>query len=71
MSMEKIETYYKKVDRMLSARSRSVKNKGKGLLSPSMSAKAGKEERDDSQMKVIADIVEGIRQARKEMMNGR
>lgn len=71
MSMEKIETYYKKVDRMLSARSRSVKNKGKGLLSPSMSAKAGKEERDNSQMKVIADIVEGIRQARKEMMNGR
>ena len=59
MSMEKIETYYKKVDKMLSTRSRSVKSKGKGLLSPSVPVKAGKEERDDTQMK-----------ARKEMMNG-
>lgn len=69
--MEAIELYYKKIDRMLAANQQSKKSKGKGLLSPSMSAKTGKDSRDSDQMQVIADIVDSIRQTRKELMNGK
>lgn len=68
--MQQIELYYKKIDRMLSAR--QPKPKGKGLLSSSnVSAKTDKTNPSTQQMQVVADIVAGIREARKEMMNGK
>lgn len=70
MSMETIELYYKKIDRML-AKSDKPKKKGNGLLSPSMSTKTNKDTRDSDQMQTIADIVDAIRQTRKELMNGK
>lgn len=70
MNLEAIELYYKKIDRML-AKSDKPKKKGKGLLSPTMPVKADKTQRDADQMQTIADIVDAIRQTRKEMMNGR
>jgi len=68
--MENIELYYKKIDRMLAKSNKPVK-KGNGLLSPTMQAKTDKTQRDADQMQVIADIVDTIRQTRKELMNGK
>ncbi len=69
--MKPIEIYYKKIDRMLKAREASPKKKGAGLLSPTGNMKPTEEPRSQGQMQVIAEIVDGIRQARKEMMNGK
>lgn len=69
--MQPIEIYYKKIDRMLKAKESSPKRKGKGLLSPSTDGGADMQPRDQGSMQIIADIVDGIRQARKEMMNGK
>jgi hypothetical protein len=69
--MQPIEIYYKKIDRMLKARESTPKQKGKGLLSPSGTPKPTNEQRDQGSMQIIAEIVDGIRQARKEMMNGK
>lgn len=68
--MQHIELYYKKINRMLSARGEVSKQKGKGLLSPD-STKGEASSKDKDQMKIIADIVDGIRTARKEMKNGK
>lgn len=70
--MQPIEIYYKKIDAMLKANESSPKRKGTGLLSPS-DRPMKKEEvgRDQEQMQIVADIVAGIREARKEMMNGK
>ena len=68
--MQQIELYYKKIDKMLS--SKQPKVQGKGLLAPpKMPAKADKTDPTTQQIQVIADIVAGIREARKEMMNGK
>ena len=70
--MQPIEIYYKKIDRMLKAKESSPKrSKGNGLLSPGAAVNTDMQPRDQSQMQIIADIVDGIRQARKEMMNGK
>lgn len=70
--MQHIEIYYKKIDRMLKAKESSSKRKGSGLLSPSDRPMPKQTvSRDTEQMQIIADIVEGIREARKEMMNGK
>ena len=70
--MQHIKVYYNKVEDVLKSRSngkRKVKN-SKGLLAPSgESMPTAKNERQ--QIDVIADIVEGIRQAREEMLNAK
>lgn len=69
--MQAIEIYYKKIDKMLAERENSPKQKGNGLLSPSMRQTVKEVSSDDRQLRIIADIVDGIRAARKEMKNGK
>lgn len=61
-----IQSYYKKIDSIVNGRSKSsVKGKGKGLLATTKESMptAG----EPKEMKLIADIVQGIREARQEM----
>lgn len=69
--MQAIEIYYKKIDKMLAERESSPKRKGNGLLSPSMRQNVKDVSSDNEQLQIIADIVDGIRTARKEMKNGK
>lgn len=65
-----IKTYYDKVEAVLASRSKTNKSKKsrRGLLAPSGDAASSKE-RD--QIETIADIVEGIREAKEEILNAR
>lgn len=70
--MQHIKVYYTKVENILNKRSKGktkMKSK-KGLLAPSADA-APMDSKERQQIDVIADIVEGIRQAREEALNAK
>lgn len=64
-----IQSYYRKVDDMVNRRvNTTTKGRGAGLLASSkIPTPSGDEPKE---MKLIADIVQGIREARQEIMNG-
>jgi len=67
-----IKTYYDKVQEVLASRmssSNGKKKKSKGLLSPSKNPTTNVKERD--QLEIIADIIQGIREAKEEILNAR
>lgn len=66
-----IKSYYDKVEAVIAARTKTSKPKTprKGLLSPSGDATSAAKERD--QIETIADMVEGIREAKEEILNAR
>ena len=67
-----IKTYYDKVQEVLASRmssSNGKKKKSKGLLAPSKNPATNVKERD--QLEIIADIVQGIREAKEEILNAR
>ena len=67
-----IKTYYDKIQEVIASRTASLKTKkkkSKGLLSPSKTPTANVKERD--QLETIADIVQGIREAKEEILNAR
>lgn len=69
--MKHIQSYYNKVDTLLKVRADkkvSSKKRGKGLLAPSMASP--KETKKKTDIELIADFVQGIRDAKQEMMNG-
>jgi hypothetical protein len=67
--MQPIKTYCDKIEAILAKRksSKVVKKAKGGLLSPSKEATTPA---DQTQINTIADIVEGIRDAREELLNG-
>ena len=70
--MQHIKVYYNKVEDVLKKRTKGKRKMtgNKGLLAPSTeSMPTAKNERQ--QIDVIADIVEGIRQAREEVLNAK
>jgi hypothetical protein len=69
--MKNIESYYKKIEAVLAQRSSSKTGKSskRGLLAPSGGDNTSKKEND--QMMTIVDIVESIREARKEILNAK
>lgn len=66
-----IKSYYDKVEAVIAARAKSKKPKTprKGLLSPEGKGSSFDKERD--QIETIADMVEGIREAKMEILNAR
>ena len=66
-----IKTYYAKVEALIASRkqTKQTKKSRKGLLSPTGDTKSGPKERE--QIETIADMVEGIRDAKEEMLNAR
>jgi hypothetical protein len=62
-----IQIYYSKVDAIVSSRMKSPV-KGKGLLA---STKATQSVAEPAELKLIADVVQGIREAREEMKNAK
>lgn len=70
--MQHIKVYYNKVEDILKKRTNGKrKAKGsKGLLAPSGETMS-MDKTERQQIDVIADIVEGIRQAREEMLNAK
>lgn len=66
-----IKSYYDKVEDVIASRAKSKKPKTprKGLLSPNGDAASAAKERD--QIEIIADMVEGIREAKEEILNAR
>ena len=69
--MQPIKTYCDKIESLLAQRksSKVVKKTKGGLLAPSKSMSETKT--DQSQLNTIVDIVEGIREAREEILNGK
>jgi hypothetical protein len=67
--MQPIKTYCDKIEAILEKRksSKVVKKTKGGLLSPS---KEPTTKADQTQLNTVADIVEGIREAREEILNG-
>jgi hypothetical protein len=69
--MMNIEAYYDKLEAAIAARktSKSGKSSKRGLLAPS-----GKDDvstkKQTNQMMSIVEIIEGIREAREEILNG-
>jgi hypothetical protein len=66
-----IKTYYDKIEAVIASRQQQSKSKKprKGLLSPSGQGVVAAKERD--QLQTIADIVQGIREAKEEILNAR
>jgi hypothetical protein len=66
-----IKTYYDKIEAIIASRQQQSKPKKsrKGLLSPTGEGGAAAKERD--QLQTIADIVQGIREAKEEILNAR
>lgn len=66
-----IKSYYDKIEAVIAARSKMKKPKTarKGLLSPDNVGSSSSKER--SQIETIADMVEGIREAKEEILNAR
>lgn len=67
-----IKNYYDKIEAVIASRKKQDKPKKtrKGLLSPSGDVgNTSTKERD--QLQTIADIVEGIREAKEEILNAR
>jgi hypothetical protein len=68
--MMNIEAYYNKIEAAIASRKTTKKGKSskRGLLAPSGADTSTKKEA--SQMMSIVEIVEGIREAREEILNG-
>lgn len=67
MMQKNIQSYYRKVDELVRSRSKSSgKGKGKGLLATTKESMPTNTN-EPKEMKLIADIVQGIREARQEM----
>ncbi len=66
-----IKSYYDKIEAVIAARGKMKKPKTarKGLLSPEGKSSSSSKER--SQLETIADMVEGIREAKEEILNAR
>lgn len=66
-----IKTYYDKIEAVIASRQQQGKPKKprKGLLSPDGEGGAASKERN--QLETIADIVQGIREAKEEILNAR
>ena len=66
--MQPIKTYCDKIESILEKRksSKATKKPKGGLLSPTKETTQA----DQTQLNTIADIVEGIREAREEILNG-
>jgi ribosome-binding protein aMBF1 (putative translation factor) len=69
--MQHIKNYFNKIEAILDKRKSSPptkSSKSKGLLAaPPMKEKSSKE---DPSLKMIADYIEGIREARQEILDG-
>jgi hypothetical protein len=68
--MMNIEAYYEKLEATIAARktTKSGKNSKRGLLAPS--GKDDTTKKQANQMMAIVEIIEGIREAREEILNG-
>lgn len=68
--MMNIEAYYDKIEAVLASRktTKTGKSSKRGLLAPSGANTPSKKE--TNQMMTIIEIVEGIREAREELLNG-
>ena len=66
-----IKSYYDKVEAVIASRikTKQPKKPRKGLLSPEGGGSSAAKER--SQIETIADMVEGIREAKEEILNAR
>jgi ribosome-binding protein aMBF1 (putative translation factor) len=69
--MKHIKAYMNKIDAMLaSTKPSSPKKKSFGFAS-SKEKPAEETKREDMNMKIIADVVQGIREAREELVNAK
>jgi len=68
--MQHIRSYADKIEAIIASRTatKETKKQSKGLLAPSKGADASKER---TQLEMIADIVQGIREAKEEILNAR
>lgn len=66
--MQHIRSYCDKIEAVIASRtpSKEPKKKSKGLLAPSKEAA-----KERNQLDTIADIVQGIREAKEEILNAR
>lgn len=66
-----IEAYYDKLEATIAARKtpKSGKSTKRGLLAPSGAAD-NTSKKEKNQMMTIVEIIEGIREAREEILNG-
>jgi len=71
--MKSIEAYYNKINILLreqASKKKPSKKAAKGLLAPSgQKPVEGKKKKED--IEIIADYVQGIRDAKQEMLNGK
>ena len=69
--MMNIESYYDKLEATIAARktTKSDKTSKRGLLTPS--GKNDTADKQTNQMMAIVEIIEGIREAREEVLNGK
>ena len=68
-----IESYYQKLEAIIDARksSKTDKSSKRGLLAPSGKDDPTSTQKQTSQMLTIVEIIEGIREAREEIINGK
>lgn len=71
--MKNIQSYCDKIEAIIASRtpSKDSKKKAKGLLAPSKDATGQTSSKDRGQLEMIADIVQGIREAKEEILNAR
>jgi hypothetical protein len=71
--MKNIQTYCDKIEDIIASRmsSKGATKKSKGLLAPSKDATTKTTTKDRGQFEMIADIVQGIREAKEEILNAR
>lgn len=70
--MQHIRVYCDKIEAVIASRTspKDSKKKSKGLLSSSKDM-SGATNKDRNQLETIADIVQGIREAKEEILNAR
>lgn len=68
--MQHIRSYSEKIEAIIASRTapKETKKKAKGLLAPSKDV-AGASTKERTQLEMIADIVQGIREAKEEILN--
>jgi hypothetical protein len=71
--MMNIESYYQKIEAIIDARksSKTGKSSKRGLLTPSGKDDPTSTKKQTSQMLTVVEIIEGIREAREEIVNGK
>lgn len=69
--MQHIRAYCDKIEAVIASRTtKDMKKKSKGLLSSSKDL-SGMKSKERNQLETIADIVQGIREAKEEILNAR